>query len=561
MLSIQAMKQVGILSDEKKVPKELQKLDKGIKKMKQSDLIVKLVREIQKEGVIGEEDTILALMLKVTLRLVKNSTPTSSNVLVSDESGGGKDWTTKCICMTMLKHTEYFHRSRLTEKAFTYWNTKKKDFTWDRKVIHLEDPDAEFLNSQAFKVRASGETEETIVKDQKAIDIKVKGKPVIIVTSLTASINTEGVRRWDNCRINTSDELTKEIIKFNMLKEAGLIKVEKDEELREAVQNLQPKDVIIPYASALLQVLPNTLGMRTQHHKLMDYIKASAVLHQHQRNKTEDGKLIANIFDYEYARFCFYKFGNMKGVPLNIAEEQLIDVLLQNDHPMTIRQVLPHLNRGQRWLYDKIDRLKELNCIKELFIYDEQSKKEVKHLIANEKMAWRSLLDGVEILKIYKQQEKKIKSHISSPRFAFSKIDLSNGRKIADFEWGFAEFQENVYILLKDSIINNNIIYNTYIHKNAKHTIQQEKGQIAEPMQNMRNTPVTEGRTKNEQLDVGVKPLSEKINELREFIRYNKKSGYKITKDILDNEFGENFVDKCIEKDILIKTGNEYVCN
>lgn len=547
------------MSDEKKVPKELQKLDNGIKKMKQSDLIVKLVREVQKEGVVGEEDTILAVMLKIMLRLVKNATPTSSNVLISDESGGGKDWMVKCICNTVLRNNAYFHRSRLTEKAFTYWHSKDKNFTWDGKILHLEDPDAEFLNSQAFKVRASGETEETIVKDQKAIDIKVDGKPVIIVTSLTASINVEGVRRWDNCRMNTDEKLTKEIIKFNMLKEAGLIKVEKDEELREAVQNLQPKEVIIPYASALLQVLPNTLGMRTQHHKLKDYIKASAVLHQHQRSKTEDGKLIANIFDYEYARFCFYKFGNIKGVPLNIAEEQLINVLLQNGRPMTLREILPHINRGQNWLYEKIDRLKELDCIKELFIYDEQSKKDVKHLVANEKMAWKALLDGSTILDIYKEQEKKGELSTFSLGFPFSKIDTSNRRKISEFEGGFPVFQKNVYILLKDSIINNNILYNTYIHKNGKHTTVQEKEEIGKRAENVRKTCGKPSKTSNDVLDVGVKSLSERINDLREFVRYNKQSGYKITKTMLDTKFGENFIDKCIEKDVIIKNGDEYI--
>jgi hypothetical protein len=384
-----------------KHPKELQNLAKGIEKMKSPKLLYYIVNEVQKEGVIGEEDTILALIMKIMLRLVKNANPTSSNVVISDESGGGKDWITKRVCQVLLRENEYFHRSRLTEKVFTYWHSKEKGFTWDGKVIHLEDPDAEFLNSQAFKVRASGETEETVIKDQKAIDVKVHGKPVIIVTSLQASMNIESVRRWDSCRLDTSEELTALIIERNALVESGLLEINKDTSLREALQAMTPKEVIVPYAIAIAKMLPNILGMRTQHHKLMDYIKASAVLHQHQRKKTKDGKIIANMFDYEYARFCFYKFGNIKGVPLTIAEEQLVDILLKEARPMKVNEILPHINRGSTWVYEKIDRLKELRCINESFIFDINLGKEVRHLIANEKMTYKMLAPFSHSLTFY----------------------------------------------------------------------------------------------------------------------------------------------------------------
>jgi hypothetical protein len=533
----------------KKVPKGLEKLDSGLKKMKEPCLIKRIVDEVQKEGVIGEEDTIMAVTLKIMLRLVKNATPTSSNVVISDESGGGKDWITKCICNVLLKPKDYFHRSRLTEKVFTYWHAKEKNFTWDGKVIHLEDPDPEFLNSQAFKVRASGETEETIIKKQKAVDVKVVGKPVIIVTSLTASMNIESVRRWDSCRVDTSDELTKQIMRRNALVESGLLKIEKDEGLREALQNLQPKKVVIPYAVAIAEALPCLLGMRTQHHKFLDYIKASAVLHQHQRKKTEDGEIIANIFDYEYARFCFYKFGNMKGVPLNIAEEHLLDVLLQNGHPMDIQSILPQIDRGSTWLYDKIDRLKELKCIKEVYIYNDQAQKDIKHLVANERMAWKTIIGGNEIIKEYKKMIDSGQFLGLFGAFPVNKKDLSNGRKMSDFEGGFPEFQKCVYIVLKDNNNISNNIYNTYIQKNGKPPTQQEEEGIGKGMERVRKAYGMDSKT-----------LSQRLNELRTFVETNKEGGYKITKKMLVTKFDEPFINKCIDKGILIKNGDEYIC-
>lgn len=546
---------------EKKIPKGLENLSAGIEKMKKPDLLIQIIKEVQKEGLIGEEDTILAITLKIMLRLVKNATPTSSNVVISDRSGGGKDWLTKCICAVLLEKKDYFHRSRLSEKVFTYWNSKKKDFTWDGKVIHLEDPDAEFLNSQAFKVRASGETEETIVKDQTAIDVSVNGKPVIIVTSQEASLNIESVRRWDSCRLNTSEELTKSIMEINMLKEAGLLKIKKDEALREGLQKLNPKEVIIPYAIALSQVLPTTLGMRTAHHKFLDFIKASAVLHQYQRYKTEEGKIIANMFDYEVARFCFYKFGNIKGVPLNIAEEEVIDVLLQESRPMTLKEILPRISRGQSWLYEKVDRLKELDCIKELFITDDMNQKETKHLIVNEKMAWKVLIDGKELLEKYKEIIGNIDVLCTnSGGFPVDKKMLSNGRKNAEFEGGFPEFRKNVFIYLKDSLRNNKNQYNTYFDFGGKPSENDDEllGENKEEIQNgkrVENIRKTYGKDCKTQTT-----LTDVLQRLRTFVKENRESGRAIRYEMLLLSFDKSFIDECIKRQILIKNGDEYIC-
>lgn len=597
-----------------KPPTELQSHKNGIEKMKRDDLLVQIIREVHNEGVVGEDDTIIALTLKVMLRLVKNANPTSSNVLVSDMSGGGKDYIVKCICSVLLRKNAYFHRSRLTETVFTYWHAKDKGFTWDGKVIHLEDPDPEFLNSQSFKVRASGETEETVIKKQKAMDVKVEGKPVIIVTSLNATIDTEGGRRWDSCRIDTSEYLTAAIVKRSMLLHCGLITINKDSELREALQNLQPKSVVIPYAEAMIDVLPHTIPMRTQHLKLLDYIKASAVLHQYQRETDDNGNIIANIFDYEYARFCFTKFGNMQGTPLNIAERKLLDLLQTNSRPMTINQILPNIDRGQSWLYEKIDRLKELGLIKELFIMDDELRKEVKHLMAISSSTYSMLANGEEI----KGNSRKLSA--SAGGFP---VD-SQQEEIPSFLGGFPAFVRIVYILINESesesysrtdsllktLYNFNIL--EYPPKKSKQqskpnsnstledptkktanngskvdsskllestgktppkvkkkpsrskadTFKENKKQGDFKIKKGHNQFKSNYRTKLEKgkaLDKQ-KSLSSKVNDVRDYITENKQSGYKIDHSMLIYKFGTVFINVLIDKGVLIKNGDEYIC-
>jgi len=47
--------------------------------------------------------------------------------------------------------------------------------------------------------------------------------------------------------------------------------------------------------------------MRTQVLKLIDYIKASAVLHQLQREKNEDGQLISGVRRLRICKILIYR--------------------------------------------------------------------------------------------------------------------------------------------------------------------------------------------------------------------------------------------------------------
>lgn len=368
---------------------EVEKKEQNL--LKDPKLLLYIINEIQKQ-IVGEEPTILTLILKINLRNVLNADPTSSNTLITEETGGGKDYIVKNICEVMLSPNDYYHRTDVSEKAFDYWKPKKTlnqqtkhtsiYDTWDRKVIHLEDPRPDLLKAQSFKVMASGGNIVTKVIDHKAKDITIEGKPVMLVTSLNTMIDLEGLRRWDALKLDTTPELTEKIINQKLQQNTGTTNIEPDQNLRHAIQHLiQPYHVIIPYAMQLKEYLPEHLMMRTQINKLLDYIKSSAVLHQHQRQKTKQNQLIANSYDYEYARYIYTHLKNEEGTPLNKDEENLIEILKTEDRPLSIREIAVRYNRhGKDWLYKHIDLWKNKGLIQETTDWDTIANKEITQI-------------------------------------------------------------------------------------------------------------------------------------------------------------------------------------
>ena len=358
----------------------------AIDKIKSPKLIKFIIDEIHSRGVIGEEESSMALMVKIMLRLVKNAHPASSNVLVSDTTGGGKDFLTNNVCEILCKKDEtFFHRTALSEKVLNYWQPKlayEKNSTWDGKVLYLEDPEADLIKSQAFKVMASGGTSMTVLKDQKVYEKKIYGKPVIVVTSMKTQIDDEGQRRWDAIRIDNSDIVSKKVVNNTLAIAAGNVVVSNDEVFCSLLQGLQAYEVVVPYAIHLAPHIdkPSMID-RTQINKLLDYIKASAILHQEQRKVDAEGRLIAEVDDYEVGRAVYTYLRDKEGNALNRKEELLLDYLRSHKEPRKLSQIITDMEQvSKRWLYENKEDMISKGVISSITKFDASANKEVEHL-------------------------------------------------------------------------------------------------------------------------------------------------------------------------------------
>lgn len=167
----------------------------------------------------------------------------------------------------------------------------------------------------------------TIVIKQRAYDIAVRGKPIIITTTATATPNPELTRRFVILNLDSSEDQTKKVKRrHSEYAKEGIIP-EYDEVYRLSMQFLKRVRVKIPFADLIDEYFPDkSIIMRTHYPRFLDYIKASTGFHQYQREE-KDGFFISDGKDYDIARKCFLKLcSNKYMIPLTINQKKLLDI-------------------------------------------------------------------------------------------------------------------------------------------------------------------------------------------------------------------------------------------
>jgi len=333
----------------------------AIEILKDSKLLDKILFEISKK-VVGEVDTIKTIFLCACGRLVEKANLTSYNLFVNDESGVGKDWVTDKT-LDILPDGHKIKRTRISPNALTYWHNPKfdPDWTWDGKVLYLEDISSSVFNHEVLKVMASSGSHATILKDQTPYDIEIKGKPVIVVTSAAVTPSPENLRRFTILNLDSSVEQTKAIIERQARLACQGINLEYDERIKTALSFLKRVKVKVPFAEDIVDKFPKeNILMRTHFQRFIDYIKASAALHQYQREVDDEGFIEAQKEDYEYARIALLKTSsNQYMIPLTKEQKKLLEIVKNlGESFYSVNDIEPHVTFiSDRWLRAQLDKL------------------------------------------------------------------------------------------------------------------------------------------------------------------------------------------------------------
>lgn len=328
--------------------------------------------------VIKEQDKTIEGELKARMcisliafggRVTENAEPTSKNLCVNDESGVGKDWVTSHVC-ELLSDRVYTKRIRISPTVLTYWHNAKfePDWTWEGKVLYLEDVSSKIYNSDPFKLMASNDKPEvtsTITVNQMPVDIIIRGKPVMIVTSASATPGKELLRRFPILNLDSSREQTKAILKRKAKEVATGIKAERDLNITKALSSLQLTNVKIPFAEKLVEHIPDQHPIvRTSFNRLLDLIKFSTALHQFQRKTDNDDFLISEKLDYSIGSEAFLAMLQQgRIIPLTKDQQKILDVLQKEEEGMTAKEVSTIMPISYVWTLKLLDKMAEAGVI------------------------------------------------------------------------------------------------------------------------------------------------------------------------------------------------------
>lgn len=355
-------------------------LHEPVKLLLNPDLFFKFVNELGKK-IAGEHYTRSSIFLCSCNIWLKNSLQTT-HCLINSSSSAGKDFITKNV-FDIFPDQIKDYRSKITPEAFSYWRTDKKSvedgFSWDGRLLYLEDCSQHLLDSATFRVMLSGGTHATVVRDQRAIDLRINGRPLVLVTTATTKPSNELLNRFIPISLEETGEQTANVF-LKELEFAKGVKNDYDISFKKALSCLERVNVVIPFAEYLASLFPcKPVSMRREFARFLTLIQNSAALHQFQRNKDENGNVLADWFDYDLAVYCYGGFAR-EIVKLTKTQQRIYDCLIDGEW-YYLKEISGKLGLDSTWVYRILSQLQE----KELVVCkldDTEAKSKAKHIYA-----------------------------------------------------------------------------------------------------------------------------------------------------------------------------------
>jgi len=332
-------------------------------------LLDNLIKETNKK-VVKEVDTRKAIIAFKCGELVENARPTSYNLLMSEETGIGKDWVVKKT-LELFPEERRSHKAKISPQLLAYWHNgiTEPDWTWNLKSLYLEEISYDTLNSDTMTAFLSSRNCEGVVLiNQKPVELKINGKPTIFITTASKNPKKDQLRRLPTCQLDDSVNQTKEISMRQCTAAETGETLDYDFEITNALRNLKRVKVKIPFArkfgEALIKKVKVHRILRTNMSRYLDIIKTMTALHQYQR-ESEGEYLLATYEDYELALPVFNKITHSQTtIPLTREKKKLIAVIekLEKDDENNVWHTVSEIEAKVTFLNKQTiyNRLREL---------------------------------------------------------------------------------------------------------------------------------------------------------------------------------------------------------
>jgi hypothetical protein len=262
------------------------------------DLLDRAVEDTARLGHVGEHATKkLALICAVSAR---SSHPIQPSTHAQSSAGKNALWDT---VLSLLPEEMVVRRSGLSAKALFRTEADLKG-----AVLYLQEVAGSEDASYTIRVMQSDgrleyeATEKMPDGGLRNVVYQTEGPTVIVQTTTKNHLHPENETRVFPIYIDESEEQTARIVR-SILTEAsgsGTSTAERErirQRWRDAITLLEPAEVIIPYADRL-EIPSSPIRIRRDARRLVDVVRVVAWLHQHQREKDDQGRILASEEDF-----------------------------------------------------------------------------------------------------------------------------------------------------------------------------------------------------------------------------------------------------------------------
>lgn len=262
----------------------------------QPRILDRFEEQLRKLGVVGEAKIAKLLYLAVTSRVLDK--PVS--VAVKGPSSGGKSFLTENVLRCFPKDA-YYSLSAMSERALAY---SEEPLEHRMFVVYeaagLNSEMAEYLvRSLLSEGHVRYETVQKTDAGHKARVIERKGPTGLVITTTALAVHPENENRLLSVTVEDTPEQTQAIM---------IAIASEQKEAPDLTDWLAFQDwiwygdhrVTVPYGKCLgKKIAPKAVRLRRDFGQLLHLVKTHALLHQENRERDAEGRVVATFDDYE----------------------------------------------------------------------------------------------------------------------------------------------------------------------------------------------------------------------------------------------------------------------
>jgi hypothetical protein len=304
------------------------------------DLMERVVRQVQAMGVVNEAELITLNYIAGTSRVLDQPI----NPLVKGASSGGKSFTTtRTLDLIGPDFVNYLTSSSALSLVYDE-RPLTHTIVYVNEANQLQaDENSMFAMLLRTLISEGRIVHQTTVEDPNSqtgrrVERIVREGPIALLITTTGELHAENETRMLSFRVCESSDQTRDVINNLAARAAGTAVAPADLAVWHDLQRwiaLGPNDAVVPFAEQIAaKIPPSMVRFRRDVGALFSFIKASAILHQAQREVDAKGRVVATVDDYAVAYPIFSKIlAQASGHGVTDAVRAVVDLIAKRAGP------------------------------------------------------------------------------------------------------------------------------------------------------------------------------------------------------------------------------------